>query len=100
MALFDASTHSRLSDFCRQHQIRRLSLFGSQARGTARPDSDIDFLVEFDAGMEPGFIGLAAMESDLSSLLGGRRVDLRTPHELSRHFSAEVMRDAQVQYGA
>lgn len=100
MPVFNAITHRRLNDFCRRCHIRRLSLFGSQAKGTARPDSDIDFLVEFDSGKEPGLIGLAGMESELSSLLGGRKVDLRTPGELSRHFRDEVMREARIEYVA
>lgn len=89
-----------LSDYCRHHHIRRLSLFGSHAKGTARTDSDIDLLVEFDSGMAPGLIGLAAMESELSQLMGGQKVDLRTPHELSPHFRAQVLCDAIVQYAA
>jgi hypothetical protein len=40
------------------------------------------------------------MESELSSLMGGRKVDLRTPHELSRHFRDQVVSDAVVQYAA
>lgn len=100
MPLIDAIARRRLTDFCRRSHIRRLSLFGSQAKGTARPDSDIDFLVEFDSGKEPGLIGLARMESELSSLLGGRKVDLRTPGELSRYFRDGVMREARVEYVA
>jgi hypothetical protein len=100
MSIIDAPTRDRLRNYCRHHHIRRLSLFGSQARGDARPDSDVDLLVEFDEGMAPGLIGLAAMESELSGMLGGRKVDLRTPRELSRHFRDEVMRNAQVQYVA
>lgn len=34
--------NGNLADYCRSHGIRRLSLFGSQAKGNARPDSDID----------------------------------------------------------
>jgi predicted nucleotidyltransferase len=79
---------------CRRHGIRRLSLFGSVLKGTHRPDSDVDPLVEFEPGAAPGLLGLAA------SLLGGRRVDLRTAHELSRYFRDEVVRTAQVQYAA
>jgi len=89
-----------LRNYCRDHHVRRLSLFGSHAKGTANSGSDIDLLVEFDAGMEPGLIGLSAMESDLSALMGGRKVDLRTPRELSRHFRDQVVRDAVVQYAA
>ena len=84
--------------FCEQHHIRRLSLFGSQLKGTARSDSDIDLLVEFELERVPGLIGIAAMEIELSDLLGGRRVDLRTAPDLSRYFRDEVVRTAEVQY--
>lgn len=100
MSIIDTAIRDRLSDYCRHHHIRRLSLFGSQLHGGASPDSDIDLLVEFDEGMAPGLIGLATMESELSGMLGGRKVDLRTPRELSRYFRDEVMRNAQVQYAA
>ena len=59
-----------LARFCGRHHIRRLSLFGSQLKGTARPGSDLDLLVEFDPGKEPGLIALAGMELELSDLLG------------------------------
>lgn len=91
---------AELPDYCRQHHVRRLSLFGSHAKGSARADSDIDLLVEFDGGMAPGLIGLAAMESELSALMGGRKIDLRTPQELSHHFRDQVVADAVVQYAA
>jgi uncharacterized protein len=84
--------------FCEAHHIRRLALFGSQLKGTAGPDSDIDLLVEFDPAHTPGLIGLAAMEIELSELLGGRNIDLRTPEDLSRYFRDEIVRTAQVQY--
>ncbi|HLY44960.1 MAG TPA: nucleotidyltransferase domain-containing protein [Stellaceae bacterium] len=89
-----------LAQLCRRHGIRRLSLFGSVLKGSARPDSDVDLLVEFELGAVPGLLGMAAIEAELSALLGGRRVDLRTAHELSRHFRDEVVRAAEVQYAA
>ena len=89
-----------LADLCRRHHIRRLSLFGSVLKGTERPDSDVDLLVEFEPGNEPGLLGLAAIELELSKLLGGRKVDLRTPQDLSKHFRDDVLRTAQVQYAA
>ena len=88
-----------LADFCRRHHIRRLSLFGSQLKGTAGPDSDIDLLVAFDPAHIPGLLGIAAMEIELSELLG-RKVDLRTAGDLSRYFRDEVVRHAEVQYAA
>lgn len=88
-----------LANFCQAHHIRRLSLFGSQLKGTARPDSDIDLLVEFDPGHIPGLLGIAGMEIELSGMLG-RKVDLRTAQDLSRYFRDEVVRTAEVQYVA
>lgn len=85
--------------FCERHHIRRLSLFGSQLTGTARPDSDVDLLVEFEPGHTPGLLGIAAMEIELSRLLG-RKADLRTAGDLSRHFRDEVLRTAQVRHAA
>ncbi|MEZ5862771.1 MAG: nucleotidyltransferase family protein [Geminicoccaceae bacterium] len=89
-----------LRAFCQRHGIRRLALFGSTLRGTAGPASDVDLLVEFEQGRTPGLIAMAGMERELSALLGGRRVDLRTPGDLSRHFRDEVLREATPQYGA
>jgi uncharacterized protein len=89
-----------LAGLCRRHHIQRLSLFGSALKGTERPDSDVDLLVEFEPGAKPGLLGLAAIEMELSDLLGGRRVDLRTVPELSRYFRDEVVRTARVQYAA
>jgi len=89
-----------LAALCQRHAIRRLSLFGSVLKGTARPDSDVDLLVEFVPGEAPGLLGLAAIEAELSVLLGGRRVDLRTPADLSRHFRNEVVNSAAAQYAA
>lgn len=87
-----------LAEFCARHHIRRLSLFGSRLAGSAGPDSDIDLLVEFVPGQAPGLFALAEMEAELSALLGGRAVDLRTPQELSRYFRDEVLSKAEVQY--
>jgi hypothetical protein len=90
----------RLTEICQRHGIRRLSLFGSALRGTDRPDSDVDLMVEFDAGRTPGLLGLARIELELSNLVSGRKVDLRTAEDLSRHFRDDVRRAAEVQYAA
>jgi predicted nucleotidyltransferase len=87
----------KIAEFCRRNHIRRLSLFGSVLHGDYRPDSDIDILVEFDPQHIPGLIRLAGMEHELSGILG-RRVDLRTPGDLSRYFRDEVLGTAEVQY--
>ena len=88
----------KIADFCRRHYIRRLSVFGSALRDDFRPDSDIDVLVEFIPGHTPGFFGLFDMEEELSAIFAGRKVDLRTPNDLSRYFRDEVVATAEVQY--
>jgi predicted nucleotidyltransferase len=88
-----------LARLCRRHRIRRLALFGSVLKGTDRPDSDVDFLVEFEPDTVPGLLGLAEIEGQLSELLG-RPVDLRTANELSPHFRQAVERMAEVQFAA
>jgi predicted nucleotidyltransferase len=89
-----------LAEFCRGNNIAKLSLFGSVLREDFRPDSDVDVLVIFEEGHTPGFFGLARMEEELSKLLNGRKVDLRTPQDLSHYFREEVLSSAAVQYDA
>ncbi|HRO57757.1 MAG TPA: nucleotidyltransferase domain-containing protein [Burkholderiaceae bacterium] len=93
----DATTLERV---CRRHRIRKLSLFGSRLKGAARPDSDVDLLVEFMPGARPTLLDMAEIENELSELLGGIRVDLRTAQELSRYFRDAVVNEAEVQYAA
>jgi len=95
-----AISESDLERFCLENGIRCLSLFGSTLKGTARPDSDIDLLVEFEPGRVPGLFGLAEMEAELSEMMDNRRVDLRTPNDLSELFRDSVMEAAEVQYAA
>jgi len=87
----------KIVEFCKRNHIKKLSLFGSALRRDFGPDSDIDLLVEFDPDHIPGFIRLAGMEIDLSEIIG-RKVDLRTPQDLSRYFRQEVLDAAVVQY--
>ena len=86
-----------LAAFCRRNCIQKLSLFGSVLREDFRPDSDVDVLVEFKRGHPIGLLRMAALERELSQLLK-RKVDLRTPAELSRYFRDEVLRTSEVQY--
>ncbi|MBM4141528.1 MAG: nucleotidyltransferase family protein [Nitrospira sp.] len=87
----------RIAEFCKKHHIRRLSFFGSVISDHFTQDSDVDVLVEFEPGQIVGLIRLAGMELELSEILG-RKVDLRTPADLSRYFREEVLSSAEVQY--
>ncbi|MCZ4314057.1 nucleotidyltransferase domain-containing protein [Comamonadaceae bacterium G21597-S1] len=87
-----------LAGYCERHHVRRLSLFGSRLKGTARPDSDVDLLIELEPTHIPVLLGIAAMEIGLSQLMGGRKVDLRTAGDLSRYFREEAVQAAELQY--
>ena len=87
-----------LGAFCRAHGITRLAVFGSALRDDFGPDSDIDVLVEFEPDRVPGLFGVAGLELELSRLFAGRKVDLRTPDDLSRYFRQGVLDTAEVQY--
>ena len=86
-----------VSAFCKRNQIRKLALFGSVLTDRFRPESDVDVLVEFEQGSRVGLFEIAAMEIELTEKLG-RKVDLRTPSDLSRYFRDAVMRSAEVHY--
>lgn len=71
---------------------RRLALFGSVQRNAARPDSDVDFLVEFAPG-EKTYGHLFALGEFLEQLLG-RRVELVTPEGLSPYIGPHILAEA------
>ena len=87
-----------LAAFCQEHGISRLAIFGSALREDFGPESDIDVLVEFEPDRIPGMLGIADMELALSELFKGRKVDLRTPEDLSPYFRQDILATAEVQY--
>ena len=87
----------KIAAFCMRHHIMRLSLFGSILREDFGSDSDVGMLVEFEPGHVPGLLRMAGMENEMSELIG-RKADMRTPSELSRHFRDEMLGEAKEQY--
>ncbi|HUO08882.1 MAG TPA: nucleotidyltransferase family protein [Phycisphaerae bacterium] len=86
-----------IAEFCRRQPIARLALFGSVLRDDFGPESDVDFLVELVPNASVGIFEMTRMQTELSNLLG-RKVDLRTPLELSRHFRDRVLAEADTLY--
>ena len=86
----------RVTEFCRRHHIRRLSVVGSVLREDFRPDSDIDVLIEFDSEHRPGMVGLHELEEELSGLYAGHRVDLLNPKYLNRRIRDRLLQEAEV----
>lgn len=91
-------SQEKIEAFCLRHHIRKLAFFGSVLRDDFRPDSDIDVLVEFEPNAGIGFFELYDLEQELSSLFGGRKVDLCTPKCLSKYFRDKVISEAEVHY--
>ncbi|HXK40206.1 MAG TPA: nucleotidyltransferase family protein [Candidatus Paceibacterota bacterium] len=77
----------------RRFGVRRLALFGSVLRGEARPDSDVDLLVEFhpDQKTFDHFMGLAFF---LENLLE-HRVEIVTPEYMSPYIGPHILREAE-----
>lgn len=93
-----AISTDKIAAFCRRHHIRKFSLFGSVLRDDFSRDSDIDVLVEFEEGKQPGLIGLAGIELELSPLFSGRKVEINTPRFISPYFRDKVLASAEIVY--
>jgi predicted nucleotidyltransferase len=74
-----------------KHGATQVRLIGSVARGDARPDSDIDFLVTWLAGTS--LLDQAALKLELESLLS-RKVDIASDGWLKPSIRDSVYRDA------
>jgi predicted nucleotidyltransferase len=89
----------QLADLCRQYHITKLWFFGSVLRPDFRPDSDVDILVEFEIGKEPG-LEFVDLREELARLLG-RPVDLLTTTSLRNPFRrSEILRTRRLAYAA
>ncbi|MCY3832661.1 MAG: nucleotidyltransferase domain-containing protein [Chloroflexi bacterium] len=87
----------KIREYCAGQPISKLSVFRSAVRDEMTPESDIDLLVDYSPGARVGYFELAQQEIDLSELIG-RKVDLRTPNELSRLFRRDVVESARPIY--
>jgi uncharacterized protein len=90
---------AKLADLCRRYGVRELSLFGSAVRNEMRPDSDLDFLVEFLPDAQIDLFDYAGLMLDLSRLLG-RKVDLVSEKGLKRLIRTAVLEEARLVYAA
>ena len=89
--------HDNLAELCRRRGIRWLALFGSVLRDDFRPESDVDVLIEFEAGRRYTYFTLAQIENELTDLLG-RKVDLHIPKTLHPFIRDKVLGQAEALY--
>ena len=85
------SKRAQILTIAARHGARKVRVFGSVARGTARPSSDIDFLVEMEEGRS--LLDHAALILDLERLLK-RSVDVASERGFRRVVRTEVLKDA------
>ncbi len=81
-----------ITALCSQYGARRMRVFGSVARVEERPDSDIDFLVDFPRGYDL-FAQRLPLAERLAEMLN-RRVEVIPEHELSRHIRDRALSEA------
>lgn len=82
----------------RQNHIVFAAIFGSRAKGTARPDSDYDFLVEFDPKSEIGLFEFIRAKDKIRSIVG-KDIDLVTVNGVSPYIKDNVINSMKVLYG-
>lgn len=90
---------SAIGRICARHHVAELSVFGSTARGDARPDSDIDLLVAYQPEAMIGLVAFNRLRRELEDALG-RRVDLVPKDGLKPVIREDVLAEAQVLYAA
>ena len=94
MVDFDRNALARV---CEEHDVLRLRIFGSVARGEERPDSDLDVIVDFEK--PKGLLALIRLERRLGEFFG-RPVDLVTEPGLSPYIRKAVLDSASVIFDA
>jgi len=80
---------------CQKNDISMVGVFGSEARGQAKKDSDIDLLVRFS--FPKSLLSIVKLERELTELLG-KKVDLLTEESLSPYLKEDIMSELKVLY--
>jgi predicted nucleotidyltransferase len=90
-----------LAALCRKYGVKKMSLFGSAARGELRPESDVDLLVEFKRSSKTTLFDYARMQDELSPLFGGRPIQIASPGILKNPYRRRtILPDLRVLYEA
>ena len=80
-----------LAAICRKYGVKKMSLFGSAARGEMRPDSDVDLLVEFKRSSKTTYFDFARLQDELSPLFGKREVHIAGPEILENPYRRKAI---------
>jgi len=80
-----------LPDLRRRYPVGSIAVFGSRARGTSRPDSDLDLLVEWSGPVS--LLDYAGLRAELEELTG-QRVELTNRDLLKPALAPSILREA------
>ena len=90
-----------LAAICRKYGLKKMSLFGSAARGEMRPDSDVDLLVEFKRSSKTTYFDFARLQDELSPLFGKREIHIAGPEILENPYRRKaILPDLRTLYEA
>jgi predicted nucleotidyltransferase len=87
-AVLDDTARQDIVTILQQHGVLRAGIFGSFARGSAGPESDLDLLIELPQGKT--LFDLERLALDLEVALG-RKVDLVTYRAFSPRLREKVL---------
>ena len=91
----------KIAALCRKYGVKKLSLFGSAARGEMKPESDVDLMVEFDTASKTSLWDYPAMQDDFSALFDRRKVEFASPEILRNPFRRKtILPDLKTLYEA
>jgi predicted nucleotidyltransferase len=91
----------KIAALCRRYGVKKLSLFGSAARGEMNPESDVDLIVEFEPDSKVSLWDMPGMQADFSALFQRRQVELVPPEVMKNPFRRRsILADLKVLYEA
>ena len=91
----------KIAALCRKYGVRKLSLFGSAARGELTAKSDVDLMVEFDPASKTSLWDYPAMRDDFSAAFDHRKVDIASPGILKNPYRRKtILPDLKTLYEA
>ena len=90
-----------IAALCRKYGVKKLSVFGSAARGGMNPESDVDLMLEFDPASKTSLWDYPAMQDDFSALFDHRKVEFASPEILRNPFRRKtILPDLKTLYEA
>jgi len=86
----------KMIEILKKHGVKSVKIFGSYVRGEAKPDSDLDVIVEFSE--RKSLLEIVGIEQELEDILG-IKVDLLTEAAISPYLREKIEKESKVVLG-